>query len=250
MRRTLMILALAAASAFAGATASAKPADYPVAKRATSLPPAADLSYVVRGSSHGIPLMGTGVISWSHGDGQYALRTEARSGLFGKVIDQRSEGSVDEYGLAPVTYYEKRIRRDPTTTRFDRGEHRIEYEDGKNTHAIRGGEQDRSSVAWQLAVLARAAPDKFTAGSEWTFYVAGRKDGAPWTFRVIGNETMESGGLGDIKVLHFARKPVAGNDQDVDIWLAPGLDWYPARILFKEENGDSFEQVLEKVNRK
>ncbi len=247
MRRTLMILALAAASA----VASAKPAaEYPVAKRAISLPPAADLSYVVRGSSHGIPLMGTGVISWSHGDGQYALHTEARSGLFGKVVDQRSDGMVDEYGLAPVTYYEKRIRKDPTTTRFDRNEHQIEYEDGKNTHPIRGGEQDRSSVTWQLSILARATPEKFTPGSEWTFYVAGRKDGAPWTFRVVGSETMESGGMGDIKVLHFVRKPVAGNDQDVDVWLAPGLDWYPARILFKEENGDSFEQVLEKVNRK
>lgn len=246
MRRTLMILALVAASAGAGA----KSADYPVAKRATSLPPAADLSYVVKGSSHGIPLMGTGVISWSHGDGQYALHTEARSSLFGKVLEQRSEGGVDEYGLAPVNYYEKRIRKDPTTTRFDRGEHRIEYENGKTVHAIRGGEQDRSSVAWQLAVLARATPAKFTAGSEWTFYVAGRRDGAPWTFRVIGNETMESGGLGDVKVLHFTRLPVPGNDQDVDVWLAPGLDWYPARILFKEENGDSLEQVLEKVNRK
>jgi hypothetical protein len=245
MRRTLMIFALLAASTAAGA----RGAEYPVAKRASSLPPAADLSYVVKGSSHGIPLMGTGVISWSHGDGQYALRTEARSNLFGKVLEQRSEGVVDEYGLAPVNYYEKRIRKDPTTTRFDRTEHRIEYENGKTTHAIRGGEQDRGSVAWQLAVLARAAPDKFSAGSEWTFYVAGRRDGAPWTFRVIGNETMESG-LGDIKVLHFTRKPVPGNDQDVDVWLAPALDWYPARILFKEENGDSLEQVLDKVNRK
>ncbi|WP_028101507.1 DUF3108 domain-containing protein [Pseudoduganella violaceinigra] len=243
MRSILISLAFMAA-------ASASAADYPVAKRASSLPPQADLSYSVKGSNHGLPLMGTGTISWRHGDGQYALLTEARSSLFGKVIEQRSEGTLDDYGLAPGLYYEKRIRKDPTTTRFDREAHRIEFEDGKNSHAIRGGEQDRSSITWQLTVLARAAPDKFTPGSEWTFYVAGRRDGAPWTFRVVGQETMESGGLGDLKVLHFVRKPVAGNDQDVDIWLAPGLDWYPARILFKEENGDSFEQVLEKVNRK
>jgi len=250
MRSTLMILALVAASAAAGANSGAKSGDYPVAKRATSLPPAADLTYVVKGSSHGIPLMGSGTISWSHGDGQYALRTEARSGLFGKVLEQRSEGLLDEYGLAPVTYYEKRIRKDPTTTSFDRSARRIEFDDGKSSHPIRGGEQDRSSVTWQLALLARAAPDKFAPGSEWTFFVAGRRDGAPWTFRVVGSETMESGALGELKVLHLARKPVAGNDQDVDVWLAPGLEWYPARILFKEDNGDSFEQVLEKVNRK
>ena len=244
MRSLLMILALAAAGA------SAAQADYPVVKRATSLPPPADLSYAVRGSNHGIPLMGTGTISWRHAEGSYTLTTEARSGLFGKVLEHRSEGRLDEYGLAPATYYEKRIRKDPTTTRFDRNARRIEFEDGKVGYAIRGGEQDRSSVTWQLAALARATPGKFTPGSEWTFFVAGRRDGEPWTFRVVGNETMDSAALGDLKVLHFSRKPVGGHAQQVDLWLAPGLDWYPARILFKEENGDSFEQVLEKVNRK
>jgi hypothetical protein len=246
MRSTLITLALALALAAGNAAA----ADYPVAKRATSLPPPADLSYLVKGSSHGLPLMGNGTISWRHGDGKYSLQTEARSSLFGKVLDHRSEGTLDEYGLAPVTYYEKRIRKDPTTTRFERAARRIEFEDGKTSHAIRGGEQDRSSVTWQLAALARAAPEKFTPGSEWTFFVAGRRDGDPWTFRVIGQETLDGAALGELKALHFSRKPVDGHEQAVDLWLAPSLDWYPARILFKEENGDSFEQVLEKVNRK
>jgi hypothetical protein len=227
MRSTLITLALALAAGNAAA------ADYPVAKRATSLPPPADLSYLVKGSSHGLPLMGNGTISWRHGDGKYSLQTEARSSLFGKVLDHRSEGTLDEYGLAPATYYEKRIRKDPTTTRFERAARRIEFEDGKTSHAIRGGEQDRSSVTWQLAALARAAPEKFTPGSEWT-----------------GQETLDGAALGELKALHFSRKPVDGHEQAVDLWLAPSLDWYPARILFKEENGDSFEQVLEKVNRK
>jgi hypothetical protein len=245
MRSTLMILAFAAASA------AAAPTGYPVVKRAASLPPQADLSYAVKGSNHGIPLMGTGTISWRHGDGRYALLTEARSGLFGKVLEHRSEGALDDYGLAPATYYEKRIRKDPTTTRFDRNLRRIQFEDGKTSYAIRGGEQDRSSITWQLAALARAAPDKFAPGSEWTFLVAGRRDADAWTFRVVGNETMDSAALGELKVLHLTRKPLSDEKgQQVDLWLAPGLDWYPARILFKEENGDSFEQVLEKVNRK
>lgn len=244
MRRTLMTMALALAAAAASA------ATYPVAKRATSLPPSAELSYAVKGSNHGIPLMGTGTISWKQADGKYTLLTEARSGLFGKVLEHRSEGALDDYGLAPATYYEKRIRKDPTTTRFDRQAQRIQFEDGKTSYPIRGGEQDRSSVTWQLAALARAAPEKFIPGSEWSFFVAGRRDADVWTFRVVGSETMDSGGLGDLKVLHFSRKPVAGHAQQVDLWLAPSLGWYPARIRFQEENGDSFEQVLEKVNRK
>lgn len=244
-------LALAAALSVA-ASLPAVAADYTVAKRATSLPPPADLSYAVKGSSHGLPLAGTGIMSWRHADGKYTLLTEARSGLFGKVLEHRSEGAVDEYGLAPATYYEKRIRKDPTTTRFDRNARSIQFEDRQNSVVpLKGGEQDRSSVTWQLAALARATPDKFTPGSEWSFLVAGRRDAAVWTFRVAGSETMQSAGLGEIKVLHLTRKPLAEDrGQQVDLWLAPGLDWYPARILFKEDNGDAFDQILEKVNRK
>ena len=244
MRRTLISMALVLAAAAASA------ATYPVAKRATSLPPSAELSYAVKGSNHGIPLMGTGTISWQQAGGKYLLLTEARSGLFGKVLEHRSEGALDAYGLAPASYYEKRIRKDPSTTRFDRQAQRIEFADGKTSYPIRGGEQDRSSVTWQLAALARAAPEQFSAGSEWSFFVAGRRDADVWTFRVVGSETMDSDGLGKLKVLHFSRKPVGSHAQQVDLWLAPGLDWYPARIRFKEENGDSFEQVLVKVNRK
>ncbi|KQV44802.1 DUF3108 domain-containing protein [Duganella sp. Root336D2] len=246
MRSTLITLALA----FAATTASAAKPDYPVAKRATSLPPSADLSYAVKGSNHGFPLAGTGTIAWRQGEGSYSLHSEARSSLFGKVLEQRSEGTLDGYGLAPATFYEKRFRKEPTTTRFERDTRRIEFEDGKTSYAIRGGEQDRSSVTFQLAILARATPDKFTPGSEWTFFVAGRRDGEPWTFRVVGSETLENPTLGEQKVLHFSRKQVGGHEQRVDLWLAPDLDWYPARILLKEEDGDSFEQVLEKVNRK
>ncbi len=245
MRRILTTLALALSAAGANAAA-----DYPVAKRATSLPPSAELSYSVRGSNHGIPLLGSGTISWHQADGKYTLLTEARSALFGKVLEHRSEGVHDDYGLAPASYYEKRIRKDPTTTRFDRQAQRIQFEDGKTSYVIRGGEQDRSSVTWQLAALARANPDKFKPGSEWSFLVAGRRDADVWTFRVVGGESMEGPGQAELKVLHFSRKPVGSHEQQVDLWLAPSLDWYPARIRFKEENGDSFEQVLEKVNRK
>jgi len=236
--------------ALALAAAAAPAADYPVARRSVSLPPPADLVYAVKGSNHGIPLMGVGTVSWRHGDGKYSLLTEARSGLFGKVLEHRSEGTLDEYGLAPATYYEKRIRKQPTTTRFDRSAQRIEFQDGKTSYPIRGGEQDRSSVPWQLLALARATPEKFSPGSEWRFFVAGRRDGEAWTFRVVGNETLATD-MGELKVVHVTRKAMKNDHgQHVDLWLAPTLDWYPARIRYQEADGDSFEQVLEKVNRK
>jgi hypothetical protein len=234
----------------AGAAAAWNAVDHPVQKRAFNLPPSAELHYTIKGSNHGFPLSGTGVVTWQLDDGKYTLTTEARSALFGKVLEQRSEGAVDDYGLAPASYYDKRMRRDANTTLFKRDSKTIEFDDGKNSYPLKGGEQDRSSAPWQLLAIARQAPEKFTVGSEWAFFVAGRRDAVTWIFKVVGHETLETG-MGELKALHLVKMPPKSEPgQQVDLWLAPGLEWYPARIRFVEENGDSFEQLLEKVNRK
>ncbi|MGO4380219.1 DUF3108 domain-containing protein [Pseudoduganella sp. RAF53_2] len=228
----------------------AQAADHPVVKRGFNLPPSAELVYSVKGSNHGIPLSGTGTVNWRQGEGKYTLTTEARSALFGKVLDYRSEGAVDDYGLAPATYYEKRIRKDPTTTTFNRESKQIEFQGGEPAFPLKGGEQDRSSAQWQLVSQARHAPDQFKPGTEWAFFTAGRKDAEVWSFKVVGPETLQTG-AGELKVVHFVKAPPKRDaGQQVDLWLAPGLEWYPVKIRFMEENGDSFEQLLEKVNRK
>lgn len=245
------LLALPLALAAAGAVAQDATATAPAAvKHGISLPPSAELQYSVKGNNHGLPLSGTGTVTWRQGDGKYSLQTEARSGLFGKVLDHRSEGGIDEYGLAPSTYYEKRIRKDPTTTTFNRQAKQVEFQGDTPPQPLKAGEQDRSSVQWQLVSQARHAPDQFKPGTEWPFLTAGRKDAEIWTFKVVGPETLQTG-MGDIKALHFVRlPPKRDSGQQVDLWLAPSLDWYPAKIRYQEENGDSFEQLLEKVNRK
>jgi hypothetical protein len=246
--KTQLIASAVLALAVAGAQAQGP--EHPVVKRGYSLPPSADLVYVVRGSNHGLPLSGTGTVSWRQGDGKYTLSTEARSGLFGKVLEHRSEGTVDDYGLAPSTYYEKRLRKDPTTTTFNRQGKQIEFQGEATTYPLKGGEQDRSSAQWQLVSQARHAPEQFKPGTEWAFFTAGRKDAEVWTFKVVGPETLQTA-MGDIKAIHFTKAPPKrDNGQQVDLWLAPALEWYPAKIRFMEENGDSFEQLLEKVNRK
>lgn len=236
-------------AALVAATAMADD-EHPSVKRAFSLPPSADLTYAVKASSHGLPLSGTGTVSWRQGDGKYSLLTEARSGLFGKVLEHRSEGAIDEFGLAPASYYEKRIRKDPTTTTFRRDDAVIGFQGSEKSYPIKGGEQDRSSAPWQLAAIARKSPEKFKAGSEWSFFVAGRRDAEPWVFKVVGTETLQTP-MGEVKALHFSKTPPKNNKgQQVDLWLAPSMEWYPVRILFMEEDGDSFDQQLEKVAKK
>jgi hypothetical protein len=38
--------------------------------------------------------------------------------------------------------------------------------------------------------------------------------------------------------------------QQVDLWLAPSLDWYPVRVRFNDPDGDFVDQTLEKVVKK
>jgi hypothetical protein len=247
MKDLIRAAALAALCAMAGLAAAQD--EHPSVKRAFDLPPPAELGYAIKASSHGIPLTGNGTIAWQQGGGRYSLVTEARSGMFGKVLEYRSEGAIDAFGLAPDTYYEKRIRKGAGTTTFKRDAKTIDLADSENTVPIHGGEQDRSSAPWQLAAIARAAPQKFVPGSEWKFYVVGRRSAETWSFRVVGTETIRTG-VGDVKAVHFSKAPPKGKGQQVDLWLAPSLDWYPVRLVFMEEDGDSFEQLLDKVTRK
>ncbi|TWI61137.1 uncharacterized protein DUF3108 [Pseudoduganella lurida] len=250
MKKKYTLGALALAALLPLAPLAAAQDDHPSVKRPFELPPSAELTYTVKANNHGIPLTGNGVITWQQGGGKYLLVTEARSGLFGKVLEYRSEGAVDAYGLAPDTYYEKRLRKGASTTTFRRDTKTIAFADSDDTAPLRGGEQDRSSAAWQLAALARAAPDRFTAGSEWKLFVAGRRGADTWTFKVVGTETIRTG-LGELKALHFTKAPPKKDKgQRVDLWLAPSQEWYPVRLVFTEDDGDSFEQLLEKISKK
>src|SRR5262249_52740671 len=156
----------------------------------------------------------------------------------------------DSYGIAPLRFDEKRFRRDPITTVFDRTAKTITFTDGKLRYTIRGGEQDRSSAPWQLAAVARRAPDKFVPGREGGVFLAGQRDAEPWSFKVVNREPVETA-LGTIQCVHLVKAPPPDSkDQEVDIWLAPGMEWYPVRIRFTDADGDFVDQVLDKVTRK
>ncbi len=224
-------------------------AEHPSVKRAFNVPPSADLVYTIKLSQHGFQLSGDGTINWRVSDNRYSIVAESRSPLFGKVLDNKSEGAIDDYGLAPTQFNEKRFRQEPSTTTFQRDTKTIVFGDSQESYPLKGGEQDRASAPWQLVAVARGAPDKFTAGSEWTFFVAGRRDAERWVFKVVGQETVRIA-QGDVSAVHLVKAPPPDDKgQQVDIWLAPSLDWYPVRLRFVDNNGDFVEQTLERITK-
>lgn len=237
---------LAAALAFGCAAQAVTPV-----KRAVDLPPPADLAYALNAQHGSIALKGESLITWRSGDGKYEVAVEARVPLIGKLTEYRSRGVIDSFGLAPDEFYEKRFRKDATTTRFDRAAGAIDLVEAKEPYAMKGGEQDRASVTWQLASVARAAGEaRFKPGSEWRFVVTGRRDAEPWTFKVVKREKIQTA-LGELDTLLVTRAPRGeGRSDGVDIWLAPGQEWYPVKLRFRDDDRESIEQTVTKITRK
>lgn len=215
-----------------------------------NVPPSADLTYVIKAKQSGIPLDGSAHVTWIAGDGKFSLVTETRAMLLGKILDAKTEGEIDGFGLAPAVFTEKRFRKDPTTVSFNRETKTISFSASSQTYPLAGGEQDRNSAIWQLIAVARAAPAKFKPGSEWIYFVAGPRDAEPWTFKVIKKEKLDTP-LGELNTVHLIKStaPDAGK-QRIDIWLAPSLEWYPVRLRYTDPDEDYIEQTLTSVTKK
>jgi hypothetical protein len=248
-----LLLATALLGAHAGAPHAAEAAgDHPSVKRPFDLPPSADLNYSISARQRGFNLNGEATLTWRAADSKYSVTAESRVALLGKLTENRSQGTVDSFGLAPTTFYEKKFRKDATTATFDRDAKTITFTDGKQTYPIKGGEQDRVSISWQLVSIARAARDKFRPGTELQFFVVGPHDADPWTFRVVGREKVQAGAsIGEVDAVHIMRaSPPGSKDQTLDIWLAPGREWYPVKLRFTDNDRDFVEQTLERIVRK
>ncbi|SFD02376.1 DUF3108 domain-containing protein [Massilia yuzhufengensis] len=230
---------------------SAAAQDAPAAiKRAVELPPSADLVYELQARQRGFSLKGEAVITWRAGDGKYSVKAESRVPLLGTITEDRSSGAVDAYGLAPLEFVEKRMRKDPTTATFDREARSLRFNEGNKVYPLKGGEQDRVSITWQLASVARAAGDKFKAGSEWPFFVAGRRDAETWVFKVVKREKVRTG-LGEVDAVLVSRQPVSDKkDQALDVWLAPQHEWYPVKLRYADGEKEQIEQTLSTVTKR
>lgn len=226
----------------------------PVVARASNtqptvnLPPSAQLDYSVRARQSGITLSGRSRLLWQVDKSRYLVSAETSAMLVGKILDERSEGAIDPRGLAPSAFTEKRFRKEATTTRFERDAGLIRFGESQATQKIVGGEQDRASALWQMIGLLRAEKRAIKPGMSWKFTVAGQRDSDPWTFKVQARERLQTS-IGEVDTVHLVRLPPDdARHRRVEIWLAPGQEWYPVRTRF--EDGDEFvEQFIEGVKR-
>lgn len=219
------------------------PAAPPVPHYKVSPPPSAELKYDVVGLRDGKTVYGSAKILWQYAGDTYSIKGET-SVLFFTLLAFGSEGSIDGFGVAPLLYAEKRMRKSETNTHFHRERNTISFSASTLSYPRQGGEQDRASILWQLAGIARGDSGKFVAGKEIDVFVAGVRDGEVWRIQIIGQEQIELG-REKIDTWHVQRQPRPGSyEQKLDIWLAPQQEWYPVRIAYTEVNGDKLDMSL------
>jgi hypothetical protein len=212
-----------------------------------SLPPSAELKYDVQALRDGRMTYGSGKIKWQSDGDSYTVDGEASILIF-TLLTFKSAGVIDDFGIAPVIYAEKRFRKSETNTHFHRERNTISFSASTASYPRKGGEQDRASIIWQLTGIGRGESERFVPGAEIDLFVAGVRDGETWRIRVMGQEEIELG-TGKISAWHVVRIPRAGSrDQKLDIWLAPQQEWYPVKLRYTDTNGEYLDLSLSNLN--
>jgi hypothetical protein len=224
--------------------ADVTPAQQPPATHyKVSLPPSAELKYDVQALRDGQMVYGSGKIGWQSDGERYTVNGNASILVF-TVLDFKSEGVIDQFGVAPVIYTEKRFRKSETNTHFHRERNTISFSASTASYPREGGEQDRASIIWQLAGIGRGDTEKFVPGAEIDFFVAGVRDAETWRIQIIGQEEIEVG-TGKVNAWHVVRIPRRGSyDQKLDIWLSQQQGWYPVKLRYTETNGEYLDMSL------
>lgn len=236
----------ATTEATAPATPPAASAQEPANTYKIDPPPSAELKYDVQALREGHIVYGNGKIRWQSNGSSYRIDGEAGV-LFFTVLNFSSEGTIDEFGVSPVIYSEKRFRRSETATHFHRERNTVSFSASTLSYPRKGGEQDRASIVWQLAGIGRGDGAKFAPGTDLDVVVAGVRDEDTWRLHVVGQEEIEVG-TGKVQAWHVLRAPRPGSyDQKLDIWLAPQQEWYPVRLRYTETNGDYLDMSLSKL---
>ena len=225
----------ASATAEVPATPAAPPAPPPVAY---AVPGSVKLLYNVTGHVGGFNYYASAELLWRHDGQAYDARLQVGAFLLGSRV-QTSRGQITPEGLAPKRFGDK--VRSEVAAHFERDKGKIIFSANTPEIPLQAGAQDHLSVFMQLASLIAGDPQRYPPGSSIEMQAVGPRDAAQWRITVDGPETLQLPG-GEQATLKLTRPPTHPYDLKAELWLAPALDWLPARIRLTQNNGDSVDQ--------
>ena len=245
------ITAPAPAVAAVPAPASAPPPAVEQARHyKTNVPASAQFDlHVDRRDADGTKWQGVAAMAWENRGDTYQLKLEVGLSMLITRINLlvlTSEGVIDASGIVPVTATEKRKGRAQTATHFNRDAKAITFSAVTATAPWQEGAQDKASVPFQLAAIGRADVNQLAGNID--ILVGEEKEATVFRFQLVGEEELDTK-MGRLVTWHVRRPPKPGTySSQLDIWLAPSMQWYPVQIRNTEANGALTTQTVTKIS--
>ena len=202
-------------------------------------PPSTRLTYRLTGNYRG-PVEGQASVEWLRKDQRYQVFMDLSIGpSFAPLMSRRvaSSGEVTAQGLRPQRYDEetKVLLRAPRRLVVEMGDQTVRLANGRE--AVRPpGLQDSASQFVQLTWLFTMQPELLQTGRSIDVPLALPRVVEPWTYDVLGAETLSTP-AGPVSAVHVKprREARPGSDMTAEIWVAPSLQYLPVRILIRQD---------------
>ncbi len=239
----------AVAEAPAPAPAPPPPAVEQARRYKTNAPASAQFDlHVDRRDADGTKWQGVAAMAWDNRGDTYQLKLEVGLSMLITRINLlvlTSEGVIDGSGIVPVTATEKRKGRAQTATHFNRDAKAITFSATTATVPWQEGAQDKATVPFQLAAIGRADVNQLAGNID--ILVGEEKEATVFRFQLVGEEELETK-MGRLVTWHLRRPPKPGTySSQLDIWLAPSMQWYPVQIRNTEANGALTTQTVTNI---
>lgn len=200
---------------------------------AFQVPSAIIARYAVKGEAKGLPYGATAHLSWSHDGTQYEARLKINSLLGSR--EQVSIGRLTADGLAPTRFGDQ--SRSEQAAHFERDKGVISFSNNAPPAALQAGAQDRLSVLLQLGAMLAADPQRYPPGTRVEVQTAGVRDADVWTFTVEGQQELQIRNRARATI-KLERAPRHDNDEKLELWVAPDMDYLPVRVRLTQQQGD------------
>ena len=201
-------------------------------------PAPARLKYDIKGEVKGFAYFANGSLLWQHNGGNYDAQLEISHFLLGSRT-QTSSGQLTTHGLEPLRFADK--ARSEVAAQFDHVQSLVTFSADAARTALQAGAQDQLSVFFQLSALLAGEPQRYKQGDKIPFQAVGARSSEQWIFVVSNLETLTLPG-GTVQAIKLVRHPPNQGAPQVDVWLAPRLDYLPVRIRLTQGDGDFVEQ--------
>jgi hypothetical protein len=203
------------------------------------------LKYDVSGLVKGFRYYVSGELLWLQDGKTYDARLEISHFLLGSRV-QTSKGALTPQGLEPLRFGDK--VRSEVAAHFQRAKGLVTFSANTPEAPLMPLAQDQLSIFVQLAAMWGANAGRFTPGLQLPFQAVGPRTSENWTFLVGAPERLKVDGR-ELPATRLLRERSGDFDTRVELWLAPALDYLPARIRLTQSNGDEVDMLWSRTEK-